>query len=262
MKKFLYICFLFWVNSVFLMAQEKKESGQSSLYTDQYITDIYMSEPDRALQLLDEAEKKKVMMPARINDLRSMVYRNRYQCKLAFRYARRAYVQDSIAGNSPEHLLKMTIALAELSSLLSEYEVSNRYVVEGIRQARDMGNKRAEAKLLFCMGENKRWLSFKKDAYETFDEAIQLLRDADDAYGLRMLSYFNGVKMSFLIDDGLIDDALSVGLYRQKLLDKMEGKEGIQAAYLDLQKSYLYSRLAYLYYCLGDKEKAEECFIK
>ena len=73
------------------------------------------------------------------------------------------------AGNSPEHLLKMTIALAELSSLLSEYEVSNRYVVEGIRQARDMGNKRAEAKLLFCMGENKRWLSFKKDAYETFD---------------------------------------------------------------------------------------------
>lgn len=72
MKKFLYICFLFWVNSVFLMAQEKKESGQSSLYTDQYITDIYMSEPDRALQLLDEAEKKKVMMPARINDLRSM----------------------------------------------------------------------------------------------------------------------------------------------------------------------------------------------
>ena len=117
MKKFLYICFLFWVNSVFLMAQEKKESGQSSLYTDQYITDIYMSEPDRALQLLDEAEKKKVMMPARINDLRSMVYRNRYQCKLAFRYARRAYVQDSIAGNSPEHLLKMTIALAELSSL-------------------------------------------------------------------------------------------------------------------------------------------------
>ena len=54
-----------------------------------------------------------------------------------------------------------------------------------------MENKRAEAKLLFCMGENKRWLSFKKDAYETFDEAIQLLRDADDAYGLRMLSPYH-----------------------------------------------------------------------
>ena len=125
MKKFLYICFLFWVNSVFLMAQEKKESGQSSLYTDQYITDIYMSEPDRALQLLDEAEKKKVMMPARINDLRSMVYRNRYQCKLAFRYARRAYVQDSIAGNSPEHFLNIFYEFIFKFDLLTSFSHIN-----------------------------------------------------------------------------------------------------------------------------------------
>ena len=41
------------------MAQEKKESGQSSLYTDQYITDIYMSEPDRAFgSCMDEAENE------------------------------------------------------------------------------------------------------------------------------------------------------------------------------------------------------------
>ena len=262
MKNFLYICFLFLVDNVFLMAQEKENNEQSSPYTEQYITDIYMTEPDRALQLLDEAEEKRVMLPARINDLRSMVYRNKYQCKLAFRYARRAYVQDSVANNTPEHLLKMTIELADLASLLSEYEVSNRYVVEGIRLARNMNDEQVEAKLLFCMGENKRRLSFKKEAYETFDEAIRLLSDADDAYGLRMLSYFCGVKMSFLIDDNLIDDALAVGLYRQELLDKMERTEGMQEAYLDLQKSYLYSKLAYLYYRSGDKKKAEKCFAK
>lgn len=262
MKNFLYICFLFLVDNVFLMAQEKENNEQSSPYTEQYITDIYMTEPDRALLLLDEAEEKRAMLPARINDLRSMVYRNKYQCKLAFRYARRAYVQDSVANNTPEHLLKMTIELADLASLLSEYEVSNRYVVEGIRLARNMNDEQAEAKLLFCMGENKRRLSFKKEAYETFDEAIRLLSDADDAYGLRMLSYFCGVKMSFLIDDNLIDDALAVGLYRQELLDKMERTEGMQEAYLDLQKSYLYSKLAYLYYRSGDKKKAEKCFAK
>lgn len=262
MKNFLYICFLFLVDNVFLMAQEKENNEQSSPYTEQYITDIYMTEPDRALLLLDEAEEKRAMLPARINDLRSMVYRNKYQCKLAFRYARRAYVQDSVANNTPEHLLKMTIELADLASLLSEYEVSNRYVVEGIRLARNMNDEQAEAKLLFCMGENKRRLSFKKEAYETFDEAIRLLSDADDAYGLRMLSYFCGVKMSFLIDDDLIDDALAVGLYRQELLDKMERTEGMQEAYLDLQKSYLYSKLAYLYYRSGDKKKAEKCFAK
>lgn len=58
MKNFLYICFLFLVDNVFLMAQEKENNEQSSPYTEQYITDIYMTEPDRALQLLDEAEEK------------------------------------------------------------------------------------------------------------------------------------------------------------------------------------------------------------
>ncbi|RHJ53182.1 helix-turn-helix domain-containing protein [Bacteroides sp. AM10-21B] len=262
MKYLLYICFLFLANSVFPRSQEKKYNGQASLYTEQHITDIYMTNPDSALLLLDEAEEKKLMLPVQINDLRSMVYRHKYQCKLAFHYARKAYVQDSIASNNPERLLKTTIMLAELSSLLSEYEVSNRYVVEGVRLARNINDKQAEVRLLFCMGENKRRLSFKKEAYETFDEAIRLLSDADNIYGLRTLSYFTGVKMSFLIDDGLIDDALTVGLYRQRLLEKMERTEGVQAAYLDLQKSYLYSKLAYLYYRLGDKRKAEECFAK
>lgn len=59
MKNFLYICFLFLVDNVFLMAQEKENNEQSSPDTEQYITDIYMTEPDRALQLLDEAEEKR-----------------------------------------------------------------------------------------------------------------------------------------------------------------------------------------------------------
>ncbi len=244
------------------MAQEKRGAEPYSPYTEQYITDIYRTDPDRALQLLDEAEERNAMPLSLVNDLRSMIYRNKYQCKLALRYARRAYVHDSIAGNNPEHLLKMTVALAELSNLLSEYKESNRYIVEGIQLARDIKNKQAEVKLLFCMGENKRRLSFKKEGYEKLDEAIQLLSDADDANSLRTLSYFCGVKMSYLIDDDLIDDALAVGLYRKGLLDTMEKMEGIQEAYLDLQKSYLYSKLAYLYYRLGDTRKAQECFAK
>ena len=81
MKYLLYICFLFLANSVFPRSQEKKYNGQASLYTEQHITDIYMTNPDSALLLLDEAEEKKLMLPVQINDLRSMVYRHKYQCK-------------------------------------------------------------------------------------------------------------------------------------------------------------------------------------
>ena len=65
-----------------------------------------------------------------------MVYRNRYQCKLAFRYARRAYVRIPLLVIVRTFAKDDDCIGPELSSLLSEYEVSNRYVVvEGIRQA-------------------------------------------------------------------------------------------------------------------------------
>lgn len=39
-----------------LSAQENSAVGQHMLCTEQYISDIYMTDPKRALDLLDEAE--------------------------------------------------------------------------------------------------------------------------------------------------------------------------------------------------------------
>jgi len=158
-----------------LSAQENSAVGQHVLCTEQYISDIYMTDPKRALDLLDEAEVVKTMPLYLIDDLRSMVYRHLYQCKSSFHYARRSYVHDSIANDNQEHLLKMTITLAELSHLLSHYKESNRYAIQGIQLARKIRDKQAESKLLLCMGENKRILSFKEDGYHCFEQAIDLL---------------------------------------------------------------------------------------
>ena len=84
-------------------------------YTEEYITKIYIEEPKRALQLLDEAENLNCMPSNMINDLRSRTYRNMYMNKSAFVYARKAYVIDSIQGTDPSHLLETTIDLAEIS---------------------------------------------------------------------------------------------------------------------------------------------------
>ena len=83
--------------------------------TEEYIAKIFIEEPKRALQLLDEAENLNCMPSNMINDLRSRTYRNMYMNKSAFVYARKAYVIDSIQGTDPSHLLEMTIDLAEIS---------------------------------------------------------------------------------------------------------------------------------------------------
>ncbi|WP_446715728.1 helix-turn-helix transcriptional regulator [Bacteroides sp. GD17] len=262
MRCVIYICMLLLGSCIHLSAQENMGYEAHMLPTEQHIRDTYVSEPKHALELLNEAEDKNSMPLYLIDELRSRVYRHMYQCELSFLYARRAYVHDSIANNNPEHLLEMTITLAELSNLLSEYKESIRYAIQGMELARENGDKQAEAKLLFCMGENKRMLSLKEEGYEYFDKAIQLLDNARDARGMRMLSYFYGVKMSYLIDDNRFADALAIGLQREKLLDRMKTVQDISDTYLDQQYEYVYSKLAYTYYMLGESAVAVRYYQK
>lgn len=58
-------------------------------------------------------------------------------------------------------MLKMTVHLAEFSAMMSKYNESMRYALDGIRQAQELGNREAKARLFFCMGENNWRLSLK-----------------------------------------------------------------------------------------------------
>lgn len=242
--------------SAFALASGDK--GTQDIYTERYITDIYMDEPKRALQLLDEAETKQALPIYMVDDLRSMVYSYLYQDKTAFHHARRAYVHDSISQTNPSHLLKMTVTLAEISHILSEYKESNRYAVEGLELAHKLGDRKSECKLLFCMGENKWMLSLKEEGYEAFDKAITLLDTTEGVQNKSMLSYFYGVKMGYLINDNRLEDALQVGLQREKLLDGMRGDPEVREAFLDQQYGYVYSKLSRIFHLLGDVERGKE----
>ena len=252
-----YICLLL-LGFLPVSALASGDKGTKDIYTEQYIADIYMDEPKRALQLLNEAETKQALPIYMVDGLRSMVYSHLYQDKSAFHYARRAYVHDSISGNHPDHLLKMTITLADISHILSEYKESNRYAVEGLELARRLDDRQSECKLLFCMGENKWMLSLKEEGYELFDKAIALLDGRKDKLSKSMLSYFYGVKMGYLINDNRLKDALQVGLQREKLLDGMKGNPEVREAFLDQQYGYVYSKLSRICHLLGDVERGKE----
>ena len=244
MRFWVCIFVLLFVHNQFSRAD--KIINNNSLYTEKYIRDIYISNPKRALQLLDEAETRKAFPLRLINELRSLSYRNMYMNKLAFDYARKSYVLDSVSQNNPEHLLQMTIALAELSNLLSEYKESMRYAMQGIEFAQRQNDIKAESKLLFCIGENERMLSLKERSYEHFDTAIRLLQNIKDREGAAMLSYFYGIKMGYLLDDSRYDEALAIGLQREKLIHAIDSLYQTPEGYIDRQYAYVYSKLAYI----------------
>ncbi len=255
MRHFYYLCFLL-LGFLSLPVRAGGDNRAPEQYTREYIMKDYMKDPVRTLQLLDKAEVNSAMPLNIVDELRSAVYRNMYRNKSALHYARRAYVSDSLSHDNPSHLLRMTVSMAELFSLLSEYKESMRYAVQGVELARELKDIQSECKLLFCMGENKRRLSFKEEGYLFFDQAIDLLDNSKNEDYEVMLSYFYGVKMGYLIADKRSNEALEIGLQREKLLDRMSEQSKIRADLLDLQFAYVYSKLAYLFHLMGDQKRA------
>ena len=255
MRHFYYLCFLL-LGFLSLPVRAGGDNRAPEQYTREYIMKDYMKDPVRTLQLLDKAEVNSAMPLNIVDELRSAVYRNMYRNKSALYYARRAYVSDSLSHDNPSHLLRMTVSMAELFSLLSEYKESMRYAVQGVELARELKDIQSECKLLFCMGENKRRLSFKEEGYLFFDQAIDLLDNSKNEEYETMLSYFYGVKMGYLIADKRSNEALEIGLQREKLLDRMSEQSKIRADLLDLQFAYVYSKLAYLFHLMGDQKRA------
>jgi len=255
MRHFYYLCFLL-LGFLSLPVRAGEDNRGPEQYTREYIMKDYMKDPVRTLQLLDKAEVNSAMPLNIVDELRSAVYRNMYRNKSALYYARRAYVSDYLSHDNPSHLLRMTVSMAELFSLLSEYKESMRYAVQGVELARELKDIQSECRLLFCMGENKRRLSFKEEGYLFFDQAIDLLDNSKNEDYETMLSYFYGVKMGYLIADKRSNEALEIGLQREKLLDRMSEQSKIRTDLLDLQFAYVYSKLAYLFHLTGDQKRA------
>ena len=238
------ICIFLFVHSQRLLAN--KTVLNDSLYTEEYIRGAYIAEPKRALQLLDEAENRKTMPLRIVNELRSLSYRSLYMNKLAYLYARKAYLLDSVSQRAPEHMLKMTVYLAELTNLMSKHSESMKYALNGIRQARELQDREAEFRLLFCIGENNWALSSKEKAYDYFNRTIEMLRGSKDMREMMLLSYYYGAEMGYLMTDSRIEEALKLALEREKLLKRIEKLPHVPEGYTDSQYSYLYSKLTYI----------------
>lgn len=134
------------------------------------------------------------------------------------------------------------------------------YALDGIAQSKRLEDRVSEARLLYCIGENNRMLSFKDKAYDYFDSAIDLLKGRKGVKEIGMLSSFYGGKMSYLMTDSLYEDASVIALEREKQIKKLETLPDVPKGLVDMQYGYLYSKWAYNCYMEKKYEQAEKYF--
>ena len=83
----------------------ENNSSLDSIHTKEYIEKISITEPHRALKLIDEMETHRQLPQFRLDKLRSIVYQNGLNMfRMALTYSLKAYRNDSVRRHPDEAL--------------------------------------------------------------------------------------------------------------------------------------------------------------
>lgn len=253
-------CFrVFWggLFAVIGFVSMKAQPVPDSVLSYWNIQNIYLRDPDYALQLLDSAEAHNLPnLPLfKINRLRSMCYDVKGEYLLTEKYVRRQLEDDSIRSVPVRKLRTLTMLVNALSSQ-NKYEECIRYCKETIKLARELGRINSEGEMLFTMGNVYAGMNRLEESLEMYREGIDLLKNSDDVRDLAVLSTAYGELMTTLMWNKKVLEAIEIGKERERLVEHMSQMPGPPDGYIDQQYGYLYSKMAYALQLVERSEEA------
>ncbi|HBX45348.1 helix-turn-helix domain-containing protein [Limibacterium fermenti] len=242
------------------------ENVSDSIFTADYINGLSITQPERALALLDTAEQRGLLSPIDRNGLRAVIYNNGLeQPNVALTYSFRIY-HDPEIRNAPEKLLKCLKIISHQYYKNGDYTQSVRYALEGIEVSRKTGSKRDEALFQLHVGLSKAAAGISEDAYPFFDRSIGLYRQemgGSPAWSeVDEFLYALMEKVNALQNDKMYRDAIDMLPLCEKTLQHLNTCPGLPEGIYDLRCANLYTLYALIFYLNGDKMKAENYYDK
>lgn len=233
-------------------------SVPDSLLNAAYIQRIYLRQPDRALQLLDAADSRRLpgMQPFWTDMLRAMCYEIKNESRLKEKYARRALEADSVRL-VPRRKMLMTASLVDALEDQSKFEEAIRLCLDAVEQARRVGSIAEEGKMYLIMGRIYAGMNRLEESLEAFASGISLMESSEDPRVMAQLSTTYGELMTVLDDHGRMADAIATGRKRAKLIDRLAEKPGPPPGFVDRQRGYCYSKMANFLLKAGREAEAE-----
>lgn len=242
----------------------KAEHIPDSMFTFQYIQDISMTEPHRALEILDEAEKKNRIPMHEIYNLRGMVYHNGLnEFQIALDYALKAWESDSIR-NDPEQALMLIKMIVEEYSVTGKYLECIQFANTGMTIAQQTGNKHEEANMLLYNGIAKREMGLKKEAEEYFFHTIEIQKkivERSQSWGeVDDLFFSYGTLITAYQEDGRYQQAIELLPELDELIDKLKTYSNLPDGFIDMRYAQEYITYACNYAMIGEFEKAQQYY--
>lgn len=272
MKKNLLIYFTWiYILSAMLLTSgcgsgESRPETADSIYSAEYINNITIDYPERALALLDTAEQKKLLSEFDITHLRCLAYHNGLMdYKNALCYGLEAY-------NMPESRQDTKIFLSLLETIADDYyqngnyEESVRMCTEGLKLASDCLLRTKEANFYVALAQNLREFGRKDEAYLKLGKAADIL-EKEAARSRQVVNaddyvYSLGVYIQSLYIDGRYRDAIAMLPRYEQAMDCLESKDDIPDGLVDMRRASAYGMFADMLAHEGDNRKADELYRK
>ena len=267
MNRVKYFIFLASLWTVFLLSAchtghtNPATDGRDSLYTAGYIQRIAFDEPERALTLLDTAEERRLLSPFDLSDLRCLVYHNGLShYKTAYIHALKAY-NDPEARKHPEKFLSLVSIMAEQCHNNGNYTGSVAYCTEGMKLAKEVGDKTAEANLHVSWGLNLLEMEQYDEAFRHIDLAIGILEgEAQREPCFRTwdeLFYALGMKLNLLWEKDRYPEAAALRPLLEEALQGIEASEDTPEGITDMRRAEIDVCYCCIAYTLGKREEGD-----
>lgn len=269
MKKFIYILMLLMVPLLTITygcGSEEKKGTPDSVFSISYIANIGITEPERALALIDTAEQRGLMNDFDLNRLRAVVYHNGLSDNIkSLEYALKAYDSPEARVNGQKYLRLMQM-IADQYYLNGDYPQSVKFCTEGIKIAQDSSVRSAEANLDFKLGRNLLVLNREDEGFGYYYKAVDILDEESKKDRTWETSddyiYTLAILIGTLRNEGYYDKATELLPRYDEAVNHLKTKEGIPEGLVDMRQASGYGMAAHLYAINGEKDKAHEQYLK
>lgn len=234
-------------------------NGADSIYAWENIRQYIFEEPERAFRMVDTAEMRAVADANYANWMRAQIHLakdTKEDIGKAREYCMKVLdnqhpVADSLQRVKTYHLL-VSIGKSDPET----YQDAISYAIEGARISHENGWTGEEAIFYFDAGEVMEKVQAGSGT-EYMDRSLDMFRKSRNVQALPMFSSYLGNVARLAINHKDYARAVQLTQERAQVVDRIEKEYPLPpAGYIDQERAYVYSLLAFCQYKLGDKAAA------
>ena len=263
----LLLLFFATITLQFIACRQDRQSSPAdtrgdSIYTKEYLVSIHMQEPDRAMEIIDTIEARKLEPQYMIHYMRCIVYQNALsQPRLAIYHAIQATNDPRFEQENPNNCCTAYNLLSERDYRRNNFTSSLTYAKRGLDIAKRANLPLQELNFTYAMGRSMLSSGNVEEGmrmmkYVLHQDSVRYA-SPQDMIEANHVVYIAGEMMEVFFRRGMLEEAKSLIPHAEHTLELLDLCEQFPEGLKKIRQMEIYSIIMRIYDELGNYAKSE-----